>query len=236
MRKTIRHDILQLMLYIVATPIGNLGDISFRAIDVLKHVDRIICEDTRRTRILLNHYEINKPLLMLNDYNEKSEYERILESLKKGENLALVSDAGTPLINDPGYKLVRACIENNIEIDSIPGACSPIVALTLSGLPPDKFTYLGYLPEKASHAKQLLEKIKATSEHLKATYILFVSPYKIKGNLACIVEVLGDIDLTLTSEITKIHQGVETKKTSQWQEHFSKKGPKGEMIALFNIS
>ncbi len=222
------------MLYIVATPIGNLGDITLRALEVLKSVDSIICEDTRRSQILLNHYQIKKPLLVLNDFNESAQISSLIQKLSIGENIALISDAGTPLINDPGYRLVRACLENNIQIDSLPGACSPIVALTLSGLPPDKFTYLGYLPEKAVACQKLLQTIK--DNELRVTYIALGSPYKIKGNLQAILEILGDIDLTIASELTKIHQAVEAKKVSDWIKQFSQKPPKGEHILLFNIS
>ena len=121
------------MLYIVSTPIGNLKDITFRALETLKMVDSIVCEDTRRTSILLNHYQIKKPLIVLNDYNEAKQLIFIIQKLKMGENLALVSDAGTPLIADPGFKLVRNCLNNNIEIDPIPGPSAIIDALVLSG-------------------------------------------------------------------------------------------------------
>src|SRR3989344_6738849 len=169
------------MLYIVPTPIGNLGDITLRALEVLKSVDGIICEDTRRTGILLKHYQIEKPLLVLNDFNESQQIDHIIEKLKIGANIALVSDAGTPLISDPGYKLIRECIAKDIPVDSLPGPSSVITALTLSGLPPDKFTFLGYLPEKPGHRKELLEGVKLNHlegglrRHLRVTYIIFVS-------------------------------------------------------------
>src|SRR3989344_5071684 len=149
------------MLYIIPTPIGNLKDITLRALEILKEVDGIICEDTRRTSLLLNHYLIKKPLIILNDYNEFKTFPQIIERLKIGQNLALVSDAGTPLISDPGYKLVRECIAQKIEIDSLPGPSSVITALTLSGLPPDKFLFLGYPPEKPGQRLKWLENLKS---------------------------------------------------------------------------
>lgn len=214
------------MLYLVSTPIGNLKDITLRALEILKEVDVIICEDTRRTSLLLNHYDIQKPLIVLNDYNEHKNVSRIINLLNGGQNLALVSDAGTPLVSDPGYKLVRACLENNIEVDSIPGPSSVITALTLSGLPPDKFMFLGYLPEKPGHRKKLLSSLTE-----KITYIIFVAPHKLIRVLEEIQEIYGDIEICLAHELTKIHHSVETKKISLWLETL--KNPKGEYVLLF---
>lgn len=214
------------MLYIVATPIGNLKDITLRALEILKEVDGIICEDTRRTSILLNHYGIQKPMIVLNDYNEHKNVSRVINLLKEGQNLALVSDAGTPLISDPGYKLVRACLENNIEVDSIPGSSSVIMALTLSGLPPDKFMFLGYLPEKPGHRKDLLSSLSE-----KITYIIFIAPHKLLRVLQEMQEIYGDIEVCLAHELTKIHQSVETKKISLWLQNLG--NPKGEYVLCF---
>jgi len=222
------------MLTIVATPIGNLGDISLRALETLKSVDGIICEDTRRAGILLNHYEIKKPLLVLNDFNEFKTFPNIIERLKKGENLSLISDAGTPLISDPGFKLVRECIKDGIEVDSLPGAVSPVVALTLSGLAPDKFFFLGYLPDKEGHRKASYEKLKKISQEISTTFIVFVAPFKLKRTLEEMAESLGDIEVTLAKELTKIHQKVETKKISEWVKDF-KTAPKGEYIMLLKL-
>lgn len=216
------------MLYLVATPIGNLKDISLRALEVLKEVDGIICEDTRRTGLLLNHYGIKKEMTVLNDYNEQKIVSRVINLLNEGQNLALVSDAGTPLISDPGYKLVRACLENNIEVDSIPGPSSVITALTLSGLPPDKFMFLGYLPEKPGHRMDSLKKLTE-----KITYIIFVAPHKLLKTLSEIQVIHGDIEVTLAHEMTKIHQSVETKKLSLWLD--SLRNPKGEYVLCFRL-
>lgn len=216
------------MLTLVPTPIGNLKDITLRALEVLKSVDAIICEDTRRTSLLSNHYQINKPLIVLNDYNEARTFPQIIDRLKSGENLALVSDAGTPLISDPGYKLVRECIAQEIQIDSLPGPSSVIVALTLSGLPPDKFTFLGYLPEKSGHRTKTLKDLTPN-----ITYIIFIAPHKLLRTLQDMEQILGDIEVTLAHELTKIHQSVESKKITEWLKTLKK--PKGEYIALFHL-
>lgn len=224
------------MLFIVPTPIGNLADITLRAIEVLKEVDGIICEDTRRTAILLNHYGIKKPLIVLNDYNEAQSVHIIVDRLKSGQNLSLVSDAGTPLVADPGYKLVRECLAQSIPVDSLPGPSSLMTALTLSGLPPDKFMFLGYPPEKNSRRLKLFQNIliREHNENLKATYIFFVSPHKLLKTLEDIKEVFGDIEVTLAHELTKIHQSVEAKAISQWLQIL--KTSKGEYTLLFRPS
>ncbi|MBI2599961.1 16S rRNA (cytidine(1402)-2'-O)-methyltransferase [Candidatus Daviesbacteria bacterium] len=223
------------MLYIIPTPIGNLKDITLRSLEVLGLVDAIICEDTRRTAQLLNHFQIKKPLIILNDYNEEREFPKIFSALNSGENLALVSDAGTPLISDPGYKLVRECIAQKIPVDSLPGPSSVITALTLSGLPPDKFFFLGYLPEKPGRRLKLLQYIlnREQNVELKATYIIFVAPHKLTKTLEDMKQVFGDIEVVLAHELTKIHQSVESKKIYQWLEDL--KNPKGEYILLFNL-
>lgn len=221
------------MFYLVATPIGNLQDITLRALEVLKSVDSIICEDTRRTSLLLNHYGIQKSLIVLNDYNEYKNVSRVINLLKSNQNLALVSDAGTPLISDPGYKLVRACLENKIPVDSIPGPSSVITALTLSGLPPDKFMFLGYLPEKPGHRKKLLEALGSNLEGCKLTYIIFIASHKLIKVLQEMQEIYGDIEICLAHELTKIHQSVETKKISDWLNNLG--SPKGEYVLCFRL-
>lgn len=225
------------MLHLIATPIGNLKDITLRSLEVLEGVDGIICEDTRRTAQLLNHYNIHKPLIVLNDFNESPSrvfatesktLSNIIERLRSGENLALVSDAGTPLISDPGYKLVRECIAQKIPVDSLPGPSSVITALTLSGLPPDRFLFVGYPPEKSGRRLKWMEELKKAD----CTIIMFVSPHKLLKDLDGMKEVFGDIEVTLAHELTKIHQGVESKLISKWIEEL--KNPKGEYILLFS--
>ncbi len=225
---------LSSMLTIVPTPIGNLKDITLRALEVLQSVDAIICEDTRRTALLLNHYQIKKPLIVLNDYNEAKSFPQIIERLNAGQNLGLVSDAGTPLVADPGYKLVRECISQNIPVDSLPGPSSVITALTLSGLPPDKFSFLGYLPEKEGRRKKLLELLRTTNSELSTTYIIFVAPHKLIRILEDFKTAFGDIEITLAHELTKVHQSEESKPASKWLETL--KNPKGEYILLFRLT
>lgn len=222
------------MLTIVATPIGNLKDISLRALETLKEVAGIICEDSRRASILLNHYEINKPLIVLNDFNEYKTVPSIIEKLKT-QNLALISDAGTPLISDPGYKLVRECLAQNIEVDSLPGAVSPIVALTLSGLPPDKFLFLGYPPEKPGKRIKWLKNLTTILRSMEITTIIFISPHKIIQTLEDFKQVMGNINIVLAKELTKIHQQVNSRKISEHLEDFRNKPPKGEWIMLLNL-
>lgn len=222
------------MLYMVATPIGNLSDITIRALDTLKQVDGIICEDTRRTSLLLQHFEIKKPLMVLNDYNEFKEIPRILEKLLSGQNLALVSDAGTPLISDPGYKLVRECLSQNIAIDSLPGPSSVITALTLSGLPPDKFLFIGYPPEKEGRRKDWLGKIEIINDKMPFTNIVFVSPHKLIRTLHDMKEAFGDIEVVLAHELTKVYQTVKSKSISSHLEEI--KHPKGEYTLLFRLA
>lgn len=223
------------MLYLIPTPIGNLKDITLRALEVLQAADGIICEDTRRTGLLLNHYQIKKPFLVLNDYNEAREFPRILERLKNGENLALVSDAGTPLVSDPGYKLVRTCLEENVPVDSLPGPSSILPALTLSGLPPDKFLFLGYLPEKPGHRMEMLKKLPEINEKIKTTYVIFIAPHKLVKTLENMQEVLGNIEVVLARELSKIHQTVKKQSIESWLEHLKKQPPKGEYALLFHL-
>lgn len=215
------------MLYLVPTPIGNLKDITLRSLEVLQQVDGIICEDSRRTSILLNHYQIKKPLQVLNDYNEVRLIPTIVEWVEH-EDWALVSDAGTPLISDPGYKLVRECLTQGIPVDSLPGPSSVITALTLSGLPPDKFIFLGYLPEKLGHRMESIKNLDS-----ETTYIIFVAPHKLIKTLQNIQQIHGDVEVVLAHELTKIHQSVDKKTITSWLENL--KHPKGEYILLFNL-
>lgn len=224
------------MLYIVPTPIGNLKDITLRALEVLQLVDGIICEDTRRTSILSNHYQVKKPLTVLNDYNEAKVSPQIIQKLTSGQNLALVSDAGTPLISDPGYKLVRECLARGIQIDSLPGPSSVVTALTLSGLPPDKFLFLGYPPDKPGQRINWLQNLKSLpNEKINFTNIMFVAPHKLIKTLQDLQTVFGDIEIVLAKELTKIHQSVTKIKISDWLINLNKPTgrPKGEYVLLF---
>lgn len=223
------------MLYLVATPIGNLKDITLRSLEVLQQVDAVICEDTRRTGLLLNHYNIKKSLITLNDFSETRMLPKIIQELQLGKTYALVSDAGTPLISDPGYKLVRECSLNNIKIDSLPGPTAAITALTLSALPPDKFFFIGYLPEKSGKRVAMLKDLLEINKILKTTFIIYVAPHKLVTTMKDIHLTLGDIEVVLAHELTKTFQFVEKKLTSLWLETFQKKNPKGEYVLLLSL-
>lgn len=224
------------MIYLVPTPIGNLKDITIRSLETLEKVDEIICEDTRRSSVLLNHFNIKKKLNILNDFNESRMIPQILDKLRLGLNLALISDAGTPLISDPGFKLIRTCIEEGIEIDSLPGPSSVITALTMSGLPPDKFTFIGFLPDKLSNRTKVYNSIKDVSAILKTTFIFFIAPFKIKKTLDEMEgEFGGEQILTFAQELSKIHQQVRGKTISDWRAYFNKANPRGEWIGMIYL-
>ncbi len=189
-------------LYLVATPIGNLEDITIRALNVLREVDLIAAEDTRHTLGLLNHFEISKPLISYYKQTEKARSEVLIEKLREGKNIAIVSDAGTPGISDPGEEIVRVAIENNIEIIPIPGACALINALIVSGLSTKEFTFIGFLSAVKKEKKEKLEEIKYETK----TVILYEAPHKLKSTLEQIFEILGDRNVVLARELTKIHE------------------------------
>lgn len=222
------------MLTIVPTPIGNLKDITLRALEILKQCDEVICEDSRRTSLLLSHYQIKKPLIVLNDFNEYKSEDFILGKLRDGKKLALVSDAGTPLVSDPGYKIVRAAIEQGLEVDSLPGPTSITTALTLSAMPPDKFMFIGYLPEKEGRRKSQYAHISEINKLVAATFIIFVAPHKLLKTLEEIKSELKDPNIALCKELTKIHQDVKRGKVSEILEDI--KNPKGEYILLLNLN
>lgn len=225
-------------LYIVATPIGNLKDITLRAIQTLKDVDAIACEDTRKTWNLIKELGIEKEHRDLISYYEENEVLRIpqvLNFLKNGKNIALVSDAGTPTISDPGFKLVRECIENGIKVISIPGPSSVISALVSSGLPTDKFLFVGYLPKRPGHRAKQLKDIKSTIQIIESTVIIFEAPHKLLKTLEEIKEVFGEIDIVIARELTKVYEELRREKVSSSIEHFSKTSPKGEFVILFNL-
>jgi len=216
-------------LYIVATPIGNLQDITFRALDTLRQVDLIVCEDTRVTSVLLNKYDIKKPLIPLNEFNEEQTVYAILGKLAV-ENVALVSDAGTPLISDPGYKLVLAAKKKGFNIIPIPGASAIITALSAAALPTDRFTFLGFLPKTPSKALRSLELTRP----LESTVILYESPHRLLQTLKNIEEVFGDIEITIARELTKKFEEITSQKVSEVLRVYATKNPKGEFTILFS--
>ena len=190
-------------LYIVATPIGNLQDITFRAVDTLKNVDTIVAEDTRNTRELLNYFEIKTKLISFNEYATDNKTKLIIDKILNGNDVALVSDSGTPLISDPGIKLTKAAVENDIEIVSIPGACAAINALVVSGLRTNSFKFIGFLPEENKKRKEILKDI--TDE--KATMIFYISLHNLKDDIADLMKIFGgERKATLSREMTKKYE------------------------------
>lgn len=213
-------------LYIVATPIGNLGDITLRAIQVLKDVDLIAAEDTRHTLKLLNHLEITKPLISYHRHNEEIKTKELIEKLRKGQNIALVSDAGTPGICDLGEVVIQKCIKEEIEIIPIPGACAMINALIASGINTKEFIFLGFLPFNKKLRKEKLNEIKESTK----TVILYEAPHKMITTLKDLAEILENRQLVLAREITKIHE--EFIRGSIEEIIQKSEGLKGEMILI----
>ena len=220
-------------LYLVATPIGNLEDITFRAINVLKEADIIAAEDTRHTLKLLNHYEISKPLISYHRHNEEVKKEVLINKLLEGQNIALVTDAGTPGISGPGEEIVREAIENNIEIIPIPGACALINALIPSGLNTKEFAFYGFLPLNKNNRKSVLERIKKEDK----TVILYEAQHKLIKTLEDIQASLGDIDCVLARELTKIHEEfIRGSINSILEKMKEKEAIKGEYIVLLDLN
>ena len=191
------------ILYIVSTPIGNLKDATYRSLELLSDVDLIAAEDTRRTGVLLKHYEIKTPLTSFNSYNQAKKSNRLIARLKEGHNLALVSDAGTPGVSDPLYHLVRAALAEYVAVVSLPGPSAVLVALTVSGLPVNRFVFEGFLPRKKGRKKLIEELVQE-----KRTIVLFESPHRIAKTLNELYQAMGDRKAVLARELTKIHEEV----------------------------
>ena len=216
-------------LYIVATPIGNLQDITLRAIETLTNVDIVVCEDTRVTGKLLNHLGIKKKMIAVNDFNEEQKTYEIL-NLLEDNSVALVSDAGTPLISDPGFRIVREAKKRGYKLIPIPGPSALIAALSVSGLPTDKFSFLGFLPQSPIKVQRLFDSVK----NLEQTVILYESPHRINHTVEAIHKHFGDIEITIARELTKVFEEIETKKVSEFLDIYKTKAPKGEFVILFS--
>ncbi|MEO0087579.1 MAG: 16S rRNA (cytidine(1402)-2'-O)-methyltransferase [candidate division WOR-3 bacterium] len=214
------------ILYLVATPIGNLKDITLRALEILKEVSYIVCEDTRRTKILLDHYQIKKPLISYNEHNKFNKTPEIIQLLKKGESLAFVSDAGTPVISDPGYYLVREVIKEGIKISPIPGPAAMIAGLIVSGLPSDRFAFEGFLPKREGRKRKKL--LNLVNE--ERTMVFYESPYRIMRTLNTFLEIFGDREIALCRELTKKFEEVLRGKISEIIEILKKRLEKQERI------
>ena len=220
-------------LYLVATPIGNLEDITFRAINILKQVDLIAAEDTRHTLKLLNYYEISKPLISYHRHNEELKVDILINKLLEGKNIAIVTDAGTPGISDPGEEVVKQAIKQNIEIIPIPGACALINALIPSGLNTKEFAFYGFLPLNKKNRKNILERIKKEDK----TIILYEAPHKLIKTLEDILESAGNVNCVIAKEITKIHEKFERNNIYNLIEELNKQEKiKGEYIILLDMN
>lgn len=215
-------------LYIVSTPIGNTEDITLKALRVLKEVDLIAAEDTRRTGLLLKHFDIDAPLTSYFEGNELKKREFILSKLKEGNNVALVSDAGTPGVSDPGFRLIQLAVENDILIVPIPGPSAVITALSVSALPTDAFLFKGFLPHKSKRRRDLLKEMEGVRE----TLIFYESPHRITETLKDIYDILGDREIVLTRELTKAYEEVLRGKVSQIQEQIGGRKLKGEITLV----
>lgn len=216
-------------LYLVPTPIGNLEDITLRAIRILKEVDLVLAEDTRTSKRLLQHYEIDTPLRAFHSHNEHQVTERIVEELKAGAEWALVSDAGSPGISDPGFLLARACVEAGVKIEALPGATAFVPALTASGLPADKFHFEGFLPHKKGRQTRLLYLAE-----LPVTFILYESPYRLVKCLEQLIEHCGaDRMACVARELTKFFEDVQTNTLAELLAHYKQQTKvKGEIVLL----
>jgi 16S rRNA (cytidine1402-2'-O)-methyltransferase len=216
-------------LHLVATPIGNLGDVTLRALWVLRNVDRILCEDTRVTGRLLARFGITTPLDPYHDHNADRVRPAVLEALRRGERLALVSDAGTPLVSDPGFKLVRAAMAEALPVTAAPGASAAMTALILSGLPPDVFLFAGFLPPRSTARRRALGEWTG----LAATLVFFEGPSRLAASLADMAEILGDREAAVARELTKRHEEIRRGLLSELAAHYRAAGaPRGEAVIV----
>jgi 16S rRNA (cytidine1402-2'-O)-methyltransferase len=216
-------------LYLVATPIGNLADITLRALAVLRGVDRIVCEDTRVTGKLLSKYAISTPLGVYHDYNAEEVRPAILAALHRGERVALVSDAGTPLVSDPGYKLVRATIAENLPVTAVPGPSAALTGLILSGLPPDAFLFAGFLPPRRAARRRALDRWVA----VEASLVFFETTPRLVESLADMAMILGDRQAAVVRELTKLHEEIRRGRLAHLADHYRSAGaPRGEVVIV----
>jgi 16S rRNA (cytidine1402-2'-O)-methyltransferase len=216
-------------LYIVGTPIGNLEDMTFRAIDTLQKVHLIAAEDTRHTGKLLQHFQITTPQVSYHDHNRRSRHFELLQRLQRGEAIALVTDAGMPGISDPGYELVKACVEDEIPVVPIPGVSAVITAVSASGLPTDRFTFEGFLPAKGQERRDRLESLQAESR----TIVLYESPHRLRQTLQDLSEMLGaERAIVLARELTKLHEEFWRGSVAEAIEHYQTNEPQGEFTLV----
>ncbi len=218
-------------LYLVATPIGNLEDVTRRALRVLAEADVVACEDTRHTRRLLEHFGIGARTVSYHEHNERERAEELARLIEAGASVALVSDAGTPGINDPGYRLVRACAERGLRVVPVPGPAAFVAALTASGLPTDEFYFGGFLPARTHARRQRLEAVRS----LRATLVFYETPHRIAQSLSDAREVLGEREAVVARELTKLHEEIARGRLSELAARFSDEGAaRGEMVLLID--
>lgn len=215
-------------LYLVATPIGNLEDITLRALRILKEVDEIACEDTRHTQKLLNHYEIRKPLVSYHEHNELTRAPELLISLEQGAKIALVSDAGMPLVSDPGHRLVALCLRHHVPVVPVPGPSAILASLAASGLPNEEFLFVGFLPARSGERRRALERLRIEER----TIVLYEAPHRLAECLADAREVLGDRSACIAREVTKMHEEFRRGKLSELSASLEERPAKGEITLL----
>src|ERR1700719_3818615 len=215
-------------LYVVGTPIGNLEDITLRALRILKEVDLIACEDTRHTQKLLHHYNIAKTLVSYHEHNEMTRSSELLIQLEQGAKIALVSDAGMPLVSDPGYRLVTLCVRHKIPVVPIPGPSAMLAALAGAGLPNEEFLFVGFLPQRSGERRRMLERLRIEER----TIILYEAPHRVAESIADAQEILGDRPACLAREVTKLHEEFLRGKLSQLAESLAERPARGEITLI----
>lgn len=217
-------------LYLVATPIGNLSDVTHRALQVLRDVDLIACEDTRHTHKLLSHYGINTKTISYHEHNEQQRAAQLVEQLKQGQNIAIVSDAGTPSISDPGFRLVRAAIENDVAVVPVPGPSALTSALIAAGLPTDEFFFAGFLPARTNARRARLSELQS----VPGTLIFYEAPHRLVATLKDAHEILGERDAVVARELTKVHEEIRRGRLSELGDHYEREEPRGEIVVLID--
>jgi 16S rRNA (cytidine1402-2'-O)-methyltransferase len=215
-------------LYLVGTPIGNLEDLTFRALRILKEVDQIACEDTRHTSKLLNHYQINKPLVSYHEHNEMTRAPELVVALEQGAKIALVSDAGMPLVSDPGHRLVAMCLRHHIQVVPIPGPSALLAALSASGLPNEEFLFVGFLPSRSGERRRALERLRIENR----TIIFYEAPHRVEEAIADAREILGDRCACLAREVTKLHEEFRRGLLSELSASLEARPARGEITLL----
>src|SRR6476659_10003832 len=217
-------------LYLVATPIGNLADITHRALQVLRDVAFVACEDTRHTRKLLQHYGIDAKTVSYHEHNEQQRARELIESLKEGNDVAIVSDAGTPAISDPGFRLVRAAIDNGITVAPVPGPSALISALVAAGLPTDEFFFGGFLPARSSARRARLGELRP----VPGTLVFYEAPHRLAASLRDAYEVLGEREAVVARELTKLHEEIRRGRLRELAEYYATIEPRGEIVLLID--